>query len=184
VRPDVVGAPDPLENLVVAQYPVLIPNQEGEKARFGSRQQQLRAIEEDLMLAFVDDQRPHDEPLGTRRCGPGAPENSLYTSHELIQPERLPHVIVRAHLKGARRIGLMGEHREHDDRHVGLGTEDPAGGEPIHAGHSDVQDYERRLELVEELDGLVTVATGEDEEAVGLEGSRKNDEHAAVIVCD
>ena len=127
--------------------------------------QQPVAAEVDLDAPEVDDRRrrlDRDRLLG-------AAEERPDPGRQLAQAERLGDVVVGAELEpdDLVELGVLG--REHDDRHAGLGPDDPADLDAGQLGEHQVEQDEVGLLGAEAGQRLAPVGRGDDPEALGLE---------------
>jgi hypothetical protein len=86
---------------------------------------------------------------------------------QLLGVERLDHVIVGAGLETLDHIGGVGLRREHDDRHTGLGPDEPAYLDAVEAGQHQVEQYEVGLRIAKDLERLRAIGAEDGLEALG-----------------
>ena len=127
--------------------------------------QQAMAAEIGLDRPEIDDRRRPSTATAwsdrrKQRADPGG---------QLAQAERLGHVVVGAELEpdDLVELGVLG--RQHDDRHAGLGPDDPADLDPRQLGEHQVEQDEVRALGPEPDQRLAAVGGGDDPESVGLE---------------
>ena len=98
------------------------------------------AREVHLHPADVDDTRRGRDGRSGRLVGPA--EDGADPRGQLAQRERLGHVVVRAQLQADDLVDLGVLRGEHDDRHRGLGAEDPADLDAGQLGEHEVEQDE------------------------------------------
>ncbi len=107
--------------------------------------------------------------------------------NQLVDVERLGDVVVGAQLESPHSILGEATGGEQDDRYVagrGLAAEPMEGGEPVHAGHHDVED-DHMWGVGRGLpQGVFTVDSGLDLEAFQLEVDLDDGENVRIVVHD
>jgi hypothetical protein len=105
------------------------------------RQVELTAVDACTAPAHVELERPHAR-AARRRPLARAPRHSADAGQQLAEAERLDDVVVRTQLEADDAVDLLALGRDHDDRHVGAGTELAADGEAVHVGKAEVEQHE------------------------------------------
>ena len=100
----------------------------------------LGALEVDLELAELE----HRTRRGRRL---DAPERGADPGEQLVDRERLVHVVVGARVERPDLVVARVAHGEHDDRYVGPTAEPPDHLDPVDVRQTEIEDEEIRLVL-------------------------------------
>src|SRR3984957_11823439 len=155
VDPDVLGlglvppAPDPAQQMGPRQQLAPVQRELPQQRELGRREVHLLAPQPhhlarqvDLDLADLDHRRRGlDRPLGR----PGPAERGQDAREQLLDAERLGHVVVGAHVERGHLVPLAAPGRHHDDRDRGMLADLPAELEPVDLGQHQVEQHHVRL---------------------------------------
>ena len=125
----------------------------------------------DLVRGHVDDDVGDREQLGRLVLGPAQP--CPHASDELLRLERLDDVVVGAGFEAENHVDGVRLRGQHHDRHTGIGTQNPAHVDAVHAGQHQVEQHQvraglsdrgERLGAVPHHNGLETFPAQDDRE--------------------
>ncbi|SVJ78705.1 Uncharacterised protein [Klebsiella pneumoniae] len=115
---DMGRTPDILEQLLLGHYPSEMACQRGEHRILLARQRHFRTLQGDSAIGEVHLQRADRHrrlrAFALRRLA----QQDAHAGEELLDAERLGHVVVGAAIQGQYLLALAGAHRQHQHRHL------------------------------------------------------------------
>ena len=114
-----------------------------------------------------------------------AAQQGMQPGDQLLQRERLDHVVVGARLQPTDSIVDLVARRQHADRDLRALRSQPGGhGHPVQVGHGHVEHEHLRLLLVDRLERLLPAARRTNREALEREGALEGGADGRVVVYD
>jgi hypothetical protein len=157
----IVRTPDRLQQSAVFKGFTLIRHQLTQQFEFLRRQPDRAALDEDLSPFEINFQIARNI-RGHRFCGGCAPQGRADAREQLFHAEGLGHVIIGAGIERQHFVVFRVAHSEHDNGYVRLITDFAAGLQSSDSRHIDVQEYEFRAFLPQNLQGHFPAARFDD----------------------
>ena len=156
--------------------------------------EQLDLVERERVLDAADLERVRGEAhlgladldhLRRRARTSDATEDGAHARDELVDAERLRHVVVGAGVEAADLVRLLRARRQHDDRHERRdATELLADGVAVHVGQHQIEDDGVGVLRAGELDAVLALARGDHAEALELEGIAEPHHDVGLVLDD
>jgi hypothetical protein len=139
-----------VQELPLAEQPAGVAQQHLQQVPLGRRQPDARVPRRPVAGYALGGQvhrqvTERDARLLLRRRA--APHGSAHPGEQLIDPERLGHVVVRARVEGLDLVGGIGAARQHDDRHRRPPAQPLDYRHAVHVGQAEVEQYQVGREL-------------------------------------
>src|SRR5207244_2204536 len=142
--------PHALEKLLAAQHDAAMVRELLQQLELAPGQLDLAPAATDSALRRVHDQVAHAHERPVRRGN--TTQKGTQARYQLVEVERLDHVVVRAGLEPGDAILHLVPSREDADRRLDVALAQPRGdGHAGEVGHHDVEHYHLRAQLLDEL---------------------------------
>ncbi|CRG92914.1 hypothetical protein PISL3812_09992 [Talaromyces islandicus] len=114
----------------------------------------------------------------------GAPQPRTDPRHQLLGLERLDDVVIGAGLQAHHHVDGVALRRQHDDRHPGLGPDQPAHLDAVPAGQHEIEQHQIGLGLTESGQSPVTVRDERRLEALAAQHDAEHLGQCGVVIDD
>ena len=139
----------------------------------------------DLVRVLVELEVVEPQAPGLRLRVPGAAQDHPDARDELLEAERLGHVVVTAAGQAAQLVLGRVARRQEDDRHLGAaGAELARDLEALHVGEHHVEHHQIRAERVDGRERVVPVDGRRDREALEAQRHRDDVDDVRLVVDD
>ena len=184
-RAVVVEAPDLVEDLVAGEDAPAVLDQVLEQVELAARALLRRAVDDELLAREVDLQVPLLELVDLAHDRLAPPEHGLDARGELLDRERLRHVVVGPELEPEHLVALVALRRQDDDRDAGVVLAHRlAHLEAVELGQHQVEEHEIGLLVEGLLDRLLAVLRDVDGVALEAEASLEAEPDRGVVLDD
>ena len=165
----VLIAPDEVKQIFAGVDAVRVADEQLDKVKLARRQLNGLSVLIDVALLRVHGQAAGCDAVVLIFQPAAAAQQGADARLQLQNVEGLCQIVVRAVLKAKQLVHVLRAGSEHDNGNVRKFPNGAAGGQPVDLRHHDVQHDEPDVRIARQLDGLASVASGDDLIAVVLQ---------------